>query len=135
LGAALAALIMALEAMAGGDDDDEKKKMPYAYNFIMYEAIRMRSETKTYLPVIGLPDLYRTVKSPSAVMGTMDRFTKFIDQFLLTWDDEKLNYKREAGVWDKGDNKSWAYFLKLMGYSGYNLTPDEAIKSFNSTFR
>lgn len=132
--AALAALIMALEAMGGGDDDEEKKKMPYAYNFMLYEAIRMRSETKTYLPVIGLPDLYRTVKSPSAVMGTMDRFTKFVDQFLLTWDDEKLSYKREAGVWDKGDNKSWAYFLKLMGFSGYNLTPDEAIKSFNSTF-
>lgn len=132
--AALAALIMALEAMTGGDDDDEKKKMPYAYYFMLYEAIRMRSETKTYLPLVGLPDLYRTVKSPSAVMGTMDRFTKFIDQFLLTWDDEKLTYKREAGVWNKGDNKSWAYFLKLMGYSGYNFTPDEAIKSFNSTF-
>ena len=40
----------------------------------------------------------------------------------------------KQGVWDKGDNKSWAYFLKLMGYSGYNLTPEEAVKSFKSYF-
>lgn len=131
---ALAALILVMTAIAGGDDDEEKKEMSYAYNFVLYEAIRMRSETTTYLPVIGLPDIYRTIKSPSAVMGVADRAAKFINQFLLTWDEEKLVYQREQGIWNKGDNKSWAYFLRLMGYSGYNLTPDEAIKSFQSTF-
>jgi hypothetical protein len=131
---ALAALILIMTAIAGGDDDEEKKEMSYAYNFVLYQAIRMRSETTTYLPVIGLPDIYRTIKSPSAVMGVADRAAKFINQFLLTWDSEKLVYQREQGIWNKGDNKSWAYFLRLMGYSGYNLTPDEAIKSFKSTF-
>ena len=131
--ASLAALIMVLGAMAEGDDD-EKKEMPYAYYFILYQAMRMKSETASYLPVIGLPDMYRIVQSPSAVTGVIDRFTKFVDQFLLTWDDEKLSFKRDTGVWDKGDNKSWAYFLKLMGFSGYNLTPDVAIESFKSTF-
>jgi hypothetical protein len=131
--AALAALIMVLGAMAEGDDD-EKKEMPYAYYFILYEAMRMRSETASYLPIIGLPDMYRIVQSPSAVTGIIDRFTKFVSQFLLTWDEEDLSFKRDTGVWDKGDNKSWAYFLKLMGFSGYNLTPDVAIESFKSTF-
>ena len=132
--AALAALIMVLENLAGDDDDEEKKEMPYAYYFVLYEAIRMRSETQSYLPLLGFRDIYRTMKSPSAVMGTIDRFTKFSEQFLFTWDPEKLEYKRKTGIWEKGDNKSWAYFLKLMGFSGYNLTPDEAIKSFKSTF-
>ena len=131
---ALAALILVMTAMAGGDDDEEKKEMPYAFNFVLYQAIRMRSETTAYLPVVGWPDLYRTMKSPSAVMGVADRMVKFIDQFLLTWQDKKLTYQRDTGIWKKGDNKSWAYFLKLMGYSGYNLTPEEAIKSFKSTF-
>jgi hypothetical protein len=87
---ALAALILVMTAIAGGDDDEEKKEMSYAYNFILYQAIRMRSETTTYLPVIGLPDIYRTIKSPSAVMGVADRAAKFINQFLLTWDEEIL---------------------------------------------
>ena len=131
--ASLATLIMVLSMMGEGDDG-EKKEMPYAYYFMLYQAMRMRSETSSYLPVVGLPDMYRIIKSPSAVTGVIDRFTKFVDQFLLTWDDEKLSFKRKTGIWDKGDNKSWAYFLKLMGFSGYNLTPDAAIEGFKSTF-
>ena len=131
--ASLATLIMVL-SMMGEDDDGEKKEMPYAYYFMLYQAMRMRSETSSYLPVVGLPDMYRIIKSPSAVTGVIDRFTKFVDQFLLTWDEEDRVFKRKTGIWDKGDNKSWAYFLKLMGFSGYNLTPDAAIEGFKSTF-
>jgi hypothetical protein len=104
------------------------------YNFMLYEAIRMRSETIQFLPGIGLRDWYRTVKSPSAMTGTLDRFIRFSDQFFFTWDPEKLDYQKKQGVWDKGDNKSWAYFLKLMGYSGYTLTPGEAVKAFEGTY-
>ena len=124
-------LIMILAAV--GEDDDEFKKS-YAYNLMMYEMIRMQSETKSYLPIIGLPDIYRTVKSPSAMTTTLDRMSSFVNQFLLTWDPDKLNYKRKQGVWGKGDNKSWAYFLKLMGFSGYNITPEAAVDSFKSSF-
>lgn len=135
--AALAALILALTLIAGGDEDKEEEsalKQNWVYNFMLYEAIRMRSETVQFLPGVGLRDWYRTVKSPSAMTGTLDRFIRFSDQFFFTWDPEKLDYKQEQGVWNKGDNKSWAYFLKLMGYSGYTLTPDEAIKSFEGTY-
>lgn len=130
--AALVALIFALLAIPG-DDDEDKIKDNYAYNFILYEAIRLRSETKQFLPFLGLKDFYRTIKSPSAMTGTLDRGIKFFDQFLFTWDPEKLDYQRKTGVWDKGDNKSWAYFLKLMGYSGNNLKPAEAIKAFEGS--
>jgi hypothetical protein len=92
--------------------------------------IRMRSETAQY---ISVPDAYRVVKSPSAMTGTLDRAIKFISQVGFTWDPEKLDYQRKTGVWEKGDNKSWAYFLKLIGYSGYNFTPEEAVKSFEGS--
>jgi hypothetical protein len=121
------AVIYALKGMA--DDDDDLKKN-YMFNFMLYEAIRMRSETASY---INPYDAYRVVRSPSAVTGTLERAIKFIDQFFLTWDPDKLKFKRKTGVWDKGDNKSWAYFLKLMGYTGYNLTPEEAVESFEGT--
>lgn len=129
--AALGALILVLEFIGTGDDGEEKEDLPYAYYFMMYQAIRMRSETFSYL---SPSDFWRIAKSPSAITGTIDRFVKFFDQFLLTWDDEKLTYQKQTGVWDKGSNKSWAYFLKLMGFTGYTFTPEEAVKSFKSTF-
>lgn len=121
------ALVAILVSM--GDDDDELKKN-YAYNFVLYEMTRMRSETSAY---ISPKDAYRVVKSPSAMTSTLERAIKFTDQFFLTWDPEKLEYQRRQGVWNEGDNKSWAYFLKLMGYSGYNITPATAVESFQGT--
>ena len=122
------ALVAILKNMA--DDDDDELKKNYAYNFVLYELIRMRSETAAY---ISPPDAYRIVKSPSAMTGTLERAIKFTDQFFLTWDPEKLEYQRKQGIWNEGDNKSWAYFLKLMGYSGYNITPEAAVESFEGT--
>lgn len=126
--ASLVTLILILTALA--DDDDDELKKNYAYNFILYEAIRMRSETASYISPL---DAYRVVKSPSAATNTLERLIRFIDQFVLTWDPEKLSYKRKEGIWEKGDNKSWAYFLKLIGLSGYNIEPSEAIESFKGT--
>ena len=122
------ALAYILKKMA--DDDDDELKKNWAYNFALYEMIRMRSETSSY---ISPTDAYRVVKSPSAMTTTLERAIKFSDQFFLTWDPEKLEYQRRQGVWNVGDNKSWAYFLKLMGYSGYNITPEAAVESFEGT--
>ena len=115
--------------MAAGDDDEDLKKN-YAYNFTLYELIRMRSETASY---ISPKDAYRVVKSPSAMTGTLERAIKFTDQFFFTWDPKELEFQKKSGIWNEGDNKSWAYFLKLMGYSGYNIKPEEAVESFQGT--
>jgi hypothetical protein len=123
----ITAMLLLLTKMFGGDDDDENS---YAYNFMLYELTRMQSETASY---ISPQDAYRTVKSPTAMVSTLERMIKFTDQFLLTWDPEKLKYQRDEGVWNKGDNKSWAYFLKLIGFSGYNFNPEAAVKSFKAT--
>jgi len=129
---ALYALVAALHAMAGDDDDLKKSK---GYNHMLYQALRMRSETSAYLPVVGWPDLWRIVKSPSAATSSIDRFLSFIKQFVVgIFDDEANYYKRKTGPWKKGDSKTWAYFLKLMGYTGNTLNPDQAVKAFESSF-
>lgn len=123
----LTALVFVLKSI--GDDDEELKKN-YVYNFLLYQATRQRSETSSY---ISPKDAYRVVKSPSAITTTLDRTIKFTDQLLFTWDPDKLEYKRKSGIWNKGDNKSWAAFVKLVGISGYNLSPEEAVRSFEGT--
>lgn len=128
--AAFVSIILVLTAIGGDDDDEEALKKTYAYNFLLYQAIRMRSETAGYL---NPKDAYRALRSPSAMTGTLDRFIKFGNQ-VLPWNVTE-DYEKRSGVWNKGDNKAWAYFLKLMGYSGYNLKPEEAVKSFEGTLR
>ena len=120
--------------MASAADDDEDLKNSKVFNYIYYQAIRMRSETMTYYPFVGFPDAWRMLKSPTAAMGSIDKTTKFIKQFLLTWKDEDLVYKKDSGIWEKGDNKSWAYFLKMIGLTGNNFNPAEAVEEFESTF-
>lgn len=118
------ALILILMAAA---DDDEDLKKSYINNFVLYQAMRMRSETSSYA---NPKDIWKTVKSPTAAITTVEKLIKFTDQFAFTWDPDKLVYQRKTGVWEKGDNKSWAYFLKLMGYTGNNITPEEAVKAY-----
>jgi hypothetical protein len=118
--------------MSSAADDDEDLKKSTAYNHIYYQLIRMNSETIQYYPGFGFDDIYKTIKSPTAATTLISRVGKFMDQFFLTWDSEKLTYKRDTGVWEKGDNKSWAYFLKIMGLTGNNFSPEEAVKNFEN---
>jgi hypothetical protein len=123
------ALITILAFMVGSDGDEDKElEANPIYNFVLYQAIRMRSETAQY---VNPGDLFRVIRSPSAVTSSLERAFKFGNQ-ILPWNITE-KYKRKSGVWKKGDNKAWAYFLKLMGFSGNNLDPALAVKSFKST--
>ena len=117
-------------AFGGDDDDDEAVRKSYAYNFAMYELIRMRSETASY---IWLGDTMRIIKSPLVITGTIEKTLRLANQLLPTNITE--TYKRDTGIWEKGDNKAWAYFLKLMGFSGNNIDPGEAVKGFENLTR
>jgi len=117
-------------AFGGDDDDDEAIRKSYVYNFTMYELIRMRSETASY---IWPGDTMRIIKSPLVVTSTIERALRLGNQ-LLPWNINEP-YKRDTGVWEKGDNKAWAYFLKLMGFSGNNIDPAEAVKGFENLLR
>ena len=120
----LVALIQVLGSLA---EDDEDLKENYAFNFLLYEAIRMRSETSQYT---SLKDAWRTVKSPTAALSTVSRIIKFGIQILPWYITEE--YKRDQGIWEKGDNKAWAYFIKVIGLPGYNIKPQEAVKIYDS---
>lgn len=128
---ALATLGFVLTNIIINPDDDDREKIQdnYLYNFLLYEVIRMRSETASYINPI---DALRVMRSPSAVTSTIDRLIKFMNQ-VAPWNITE-EYKRDEGVWNKGDNKAWAAFLKLMGLSGYNIEPEAAYKSFESSF-
>ena len=126
--------IVSLLSVSDDDDDDKneeklkQKDMPYINNFILYQAIRMRSETAAY---IWLGDAYRILRSPTAMTSSIERGLKLINQ-VLPWNITE-EYEKETGPWKKGDNKAWAAFLKFMGYSGYTLNPDQAVKAFESS--
>jgi hypothetical protein len=127
----LAGLASLLALIFGGDNpEDEEIKNSYMYNFTMYELVRMRSETASYISPI---DAMRIIKSPTAVTTTIEKVIRVANQILPGNITE--TYKRDQGIWEKGDNKAWAYFLKLMGYSGNNIAPEEAIKGFKNLIR
>jgi len=121
--------------LASAADDDEDLKNSTIYNHVYYQLIRLKSETIQYYPIVGWKEGMRLLQSPTAATNTLKKIGIFADQFFLTWSEDKLTYQRDTGVWEKGDNKSWAYFLKLIGFSGNNFNPEESIKSYESLTR
>lgn len=128
---ALSTLAFILTNVLVNPDDDDREDVQdlWIYNFTLYQIVRMRSETASYINPI---DALRVMRSPSAITSTIDRIIKFMNQ-VAPWNITE-EYKRDTGVFEKGDNKAWAAFLKLMGISGYNIDPEEAWKSFESSF-
>lgn len=117
---------MAIAMLAGEDGDDDG----YLANFSEYLAKRLQSELMFY---VNPPDFLRILSSPSAATTTIEAAWKAIDQTALTWDPDKLHYKRKQGIWNKGDNKAIAAWVKLLGINGYNLHPEEAVKILDFT--
>jgi hypothetical protein len=128
---ALSTLAFILTNVLVNPDDDDREDVQdlWVYNFTLYQIVRMRSETASYINPI---DALRVMRSPSAITSTIDKIIKFMNQ-AAPWNITE-EYKRDTGVFEKGDNKAWAAFLKLMGISGYNIDPEEAWKSFESSF-
>ena len=94
-------------------------------NLFVYQLTRMKSETAAY---IWVPDTYRQITSPSAMLTSIDRVIKFVGQLTSPFEV----YERKSGVVEKGDNKAWVYFKRMMGLSGYNFNPEEATKLYKS---
>ena len=94
-------------------------------NLFVYQLTRMKSETAAY---VSIKDAYRQVRSPSAMLTSVDRVIKFLGQLTSPFEV----YERKSGVVEKGDNKAWVYFKRMMGFSGYNFNPEEATKLYKS---
>lgn len=118
----LAALAAVLRA---ADDDDEEKS--WAYNALLYEIVRAKSEAMALIPVLGTRDMLRTLSTPSIATTTIQRFSDLVGQIIY---DPTGVYERGYGFAEKGDNKAWIKFLRLIGLTRYNLNPDVATKFY-----
>lgn len=107
------------------DDDDEEPG--YIKAFALYEAYRLQSEMLFYL---NPKETLKVLSTPSVTESKIEQTSRFINQLLFTWDSEKLSYERNTGIWKKGNNKSFAYFVKLLGINGYNFNPENALADY-----
>lgn len=115
----IVALMGIIAAIKGADDDDEKNG--WAYNFALYQALRLKSEMSFYS---SIPDAVRILKSPSPIITQIESVGKAVGQLAHPFEV----YKRDAGKAHKGDNKLGIKLQKLIGLSGNNLNPDQAVK-------
>lgn len=121
-------LVMLLTAMLKEADDDDKKYLQY----LTFLTLRLNNEMGIYgtfgdPQTAGLPnvkEVWKTFKQPSAIIGTVDRFMNLLYQVTAPGEE----YKTNSGIWKKGDSKLLADFYKLIGITGTNIDPENAIK-------
>ena len=122
-------VVILLKALFEGGDDDDKKYIKH----LLFLSMRLNHEMGIYFTLgdpqnKGLPsagEALKTVKQPFAIMGTVQRLFDLIDQ--VTNEPTEV-YKRDSGVFQKGDSKVMAKLYKLIGITGINWDPEPAIK-------
>lgn len=110
----------------GGDDDDDK-----ARKYALYFALRLNNEIGFFLTpgdpryaFIPNPlDMYKSFRSPSAGYTLLEKTVRLAMQLSSPLEE----YKRDTGAWKKGDNKALADLLKLAGFNGNTMHPQQAI--------
>lgn len=132
-------LAWALMGLSGSFGDDDAKR--YVYGAVLYEILRVNAELSVY-GAIGdinnyfLPDISEAMtpyKSTSAAWGVLEKVTKVYayamgDIVSLIKGDDIARYKRASGVFEKGDSKTMAALMKLMGMSGKNINAEKALE-------
>jgi hypothetical protein len=113
---ALLGIVAVLSNMYDDEDDPEKKRM---LSYPLYLAFRLRSELSFYY---SLPDSMRILRTPTIAYSQLERISKFMGQLF----DPMAEYERDYGIWEKGDSKLYAKFLKVFGLNGYTTNPDIA---------
>lgn len=125
--AATGALVIVLSAMSKAGDDDEKRILAYP----LYLALRLNADLGSYgtfgdprsgfLP--NIQEMIRTTKSPTPATAPIDRFIKVFSQLI----DPFETYKRDSGIFKKGDSKLAAEFIRFFGVTGTTFNPENAI--------
>lgn len=128
--------------MKGASNPDDKKK----YAILLAPFMRMNMELNAYgsigdpqkgfLPDIN--DVRRTIVTPTLMNGYAVKAYKFMSQVpidlgnIMFSDSHNIQrYKRDTGIWKKGDSKLLADFLALFGMSPSKIDFTEQIKSLN----
>jgi hypothetical protein len=126
--ALFATAAMVLSQYADDDEFKESDNILYKKTIygLEYEFVRLASELNTYgfiSPVTGLRDLSRIISTPSVMSSFAERLIKFVGMAVnpFSWNDE---YKRDYGIWKKGDSKLLAKFFALFGITGNEWNPE-----------
>jgi hypothetical protein len=123
--------MLALVASAYTDDDDEKEyiksqslvaqKSIYGLEYLL---TRLGTEMRTYMNPI---DFLRIAKNPAVITSYLERLMKLVGQAVPPYTLEE--YKRDYGMWEKGDLKVMARFLALFGITGNEWNPEYATQN------
>lgn len=123
------AVIIIASLMEDADDDDEKRVL----SRFLFTAMKLNQELGIYLTfgdpqnILLTPNIrefYNNLKGVSAITGTLDRFVKLTQQL----SDPTEVYQKDTGIFNKGDSKLLAAFMKFWGITGVNFDPEESIK-------
>ena len=125
--------VIALKGLLEAADDDEKRY----YRYVLFLTMRLNNELGIYGTFgdpqnFGLPnpgEMYKTIKNPFPAMSVTNKLAGLLSQ--LT--DPTAVYERDSGIWEKGDSKLWAKFLKFWGLNGLNYDPENSIKYMEMT--
>jgi hypothetical protein len=122
-------VVILLKSLFESGDDDDKKYLKH----LLFLSMKLNHEMGIYFTLgdpqnWGLPsagEALKTVKQPIAIMGIITRLFDLIDQ--ITNNPTEV-YKRDSGIFAKGDSKVMAKLYKLIGITGINFDPEPAIK-------
>jgi len=116
-----------------GDDDEEKDRNRfenYTLNGADYLSNRLLSELKQFF---WPPDFLRIMSTPAIASSYIERMFKLLAMFITTDNEGGYalleKYKRDSGMWKKGDSKALAKFLQLFGLTGNEFYPKYATKN------
>jgi len=123
-------LLSLMFSLAGGDSPDKYKKLkedPNGYwkAQMLNLILSIKLETETMHPLFGMDNITQKLKSPFPVARLFENLTKFI--YSLNMGEEDF-YKRDSGLYSKGDSKSIAYALKILGIENVLLEYSDPIE-------
>jgi hypothetical protein len=124
-----------IAVLALGDDEDDEEISAVRW-IALYELTKLKKEMGSLMPVPTIiTDNWKVLKSPSAFNSTIDRTLRFGDQLLTdVFSLSFERYERKEGVFEKGDSKLYAKFLKLFGNISNVTSVEEAYENLNRNF-
>lgn len=136
---AIITVFIALIAVLGGYDDDRKlrdEKMAswgFWKNHLLYQAMKVKSETENFLPLpgLGFDEAIRTGTTTTVAWRSLAQLASVTAELgNLATGSDKAYYKTNTGIWNTGDMKLTAKLGKMLGFTGNILHPEILIKNF-----
>lgn len=128
------ALVWILTMAREGADDEDKTK----YSYLLYFTMRLNAEISIYggvsdprMPFVpNFDQMLSPFYTPTAAFGVLTKATRLYyyainDMFSLAGGNDIERYLRDSGQFEKGDSKTYAALIKLLGFNK-NLTDIDA---------